>query len=206
MPTDRNPVPTTPPAATTFRILVDGDAVNKDDLFDEAAPGAKPKVTLGLLLDYVFGLKALLFPGSITRAAPPIFENDPAGADTIGMFVATVTSTTLALQYFEPPHGSTLTRATVSVDPANSTPPAGVKVIAQVFKHNLLTGVNTDLGSPVTDPTTSTAYGAIHTFDTTTIAEVVDLTICSYGIRLTGETGSGAANCDWLGSTYTVTL
>lgn len=35
--------------------LVNGDAPNRDNLYVEASPGVKPKLTLGLLLDYLDG-------------------------------------------------------------------------------------------------------------------------------------------------------
>lgn len=56
MPNTDTATATAIPASVVVSTLVDGDTVSRDNLFKEASPGATPKLTLALLLDYLVGI------------------------------------------------------------------------------------------------------------------------------------------------------
>lgn len=161
-----------------------------------------PKV--GLLAKLIDGLYYLWKRSKAgTRACPRIFINDPASTRTPTLDIGTASPNSASLQALDPPHGSTLSKVTLYVDPSNVSPPAGTKVYASVLKRKLSDGTSTQIGVDTTDPTTGTDYGDPHSFDIDCGNEVIDCTAYTYLITLYGETGSGAAFTDWYGSTYT---
>lgn len=139
---------------------------------------------------------------SVTRSVGTIFVNDVVGTSTAAFDFVTVVNAKVGGQSLNLPHGSTLTTCTVTVSPVNLSPPAGTKVAAVISKRNLSTGGVTTLVT-TTDPTTGGSYGSTHSFSTAAITEVIDRTLYQYALKLVGETGTGAASCQWFGSTWT---
>lgn len=94
------------------------------------------------------------------------------------------------------PHGSTLTAVTVPTLPASghtTATPVGMPS-AQVKKIAIATGVATNVGGSVSDPTTSSigAYEAYHTWSITGLAEVIDRSLYRYVVVVTSESGTHA--------------
>lgn len=56
MSTTDTATPTLLDPTASVSTLLDGDTVSRDNLFKEATPGATPKLTLALLLDYLAGI------------------------------------------------------------------------------------------------------------------------------------------------------
>jgi hypothetical protein len=141
---------------------------------------------------------------SVVRTAIPIFLNTTTSAPGLGSLTIGVSET--GYQAIDLPHGATLTKVTIAVDPSNASPPAGTPVVGSVVKRSLITGGAVSvIGGPTTDTTAGASYGNHHQFDVTA-SEVIDRDTYVYFVQLDGETGGGAAAAAWYGSTWTCTM
>lgn len=210
MPTTANPTPITATSGQTESVLVDGDTVNMDDLYKEATPGGTPKLTLYRLRCLIEGIT---HPGALTRAMPGWILDDPAGTQKMYLDSDSVSADSYAFQRFAPPHGAALSKVTCYCAPGH-TPPAGVKVSAEVYRHTINGNTSTQIAATVIDPATGSGYSAAHGFDVPITSgsgaggttETVDDSLYTYHVKFIGETGTGKATVLYTGGTYTYTL
>ena len=196
--TNYSPSPKTLGATVTHPV--DGDTVNNDNLFLEAAPGGTPKLTLAYLADCLAGATK-----AHTRSALAVFLEDVAGTPTFRVGSCAAGIGKYSTQQLDLPHGATLSKVTFYVDPVNASPPAGTKIVGRIIKRSLAGFSETQIGVDTTDPTTGASYGAAHSFDVSGAAEVIDRTAYTYYCSLVGETSTGAASTTGNGCTYTTT-
>lgn len=209
MPTTRNPVPTAMRSPDTVSTLVDGDAVNRDDIFVELAPGGTPKLTLAYLHDIISGLA---HPGSMTRVESNLafdYTSSPTFVFQSGAGGFTIPAGDHIHQMLEQaPHGSTLTAVSVSILPdSHGSLPQNMPNL-KVYKVNPVTGANTQIGSTQVDPSGSTpVYDVAHLITVSGLSEVIDRATYAYYVDLTAESGTNSdSNTQYLGAKSTFTV
>ena len=201
MPSNYTPDTSTLPDGAAVSTLVNGDAVERDNLVKEASPGGTKKLTLALLADWVTSLATYVIKPNAARTVAPLFVRSSDGVASAGNIV--VPQNDDVGQVLDLPHGSTLTSVVFYVDPSNGTPPAGNKLRTAVYKADITTNTSTDVAAAADDPATGAGYGAAHTVTRGSLSEVIDRTKYVYTLQVVGETGSGASTVQWNGTTVT---
>lgn len=105
------------------------------------------------------------------------------------------------------PHGSTVSQVTFWHDRTDGGALPLVRVQAEVWKTDITTGTETQIGTTTTDPVaTLGAYNAHHSFAVTGLTEVIDRTKYNYYAKLIGETLPNDQTTSWYGTTVTFTV
>jgi len=197
MPTNRSPSAKAMRGPDTVVRLVNGDAVNEDNLMVEAAPGATPKLTLGYLHDLIAGIVSQVGIGN-TRVSngSPAWIGSQWGGQSLGVW-ANSTNSASAFIWFPLtekalPNGSTL----VSVETQITGSPTDVALPATMPKMSLWkvtkAGVATQLGSTTTDGSALLAtYQAQHALTVATSA-VIDRSLYTYWMQVAPEAGANS--------------
>jgi hypothetical protein len=130
---------------------------------------------------------------TLTRAQTGMLTNS-SGA--IGQSAVTVAPGATGFQMLDRlPNGSTLTTVTVYHDRVNLGALPTTRVSVTLRKRRLSTGVNSVVSGPTIDPTSVLAdYEAHHSFELTSISEVVNNTDYVYWIEFSGESGANTSS------------
>jgi len=181
--------------ATTLTVPAGGDPRN----------AASVKTPFQVVLDNLLAL-ARLVPTSVVavQRQPWVRSAD----NVVFLDHALVDSSDVVQQELELPNGAELTNVTCLIDPANATPPAGVKPFIRIVRYDTTTGASSVLHTGSTDATSGASYGAPHDLSTGTITGVtIDRTKYRYFTAVVWESSTGASTGDVYGAraTYNVT-
>lgn len=208
MPGNYNPSPADPAAASTVTLLVDGDPLNRDDLYKELAPGATPKGTIGLALDQTAWLRKYAPELGQTTIVEQSLMMDLTGSNLGKAILPTSNGITAGDSIVQMltclRHGMKLTSVSFWLHPDShgSLPPTMPTFTVQ--RRAVAGGSAVSIGPGVTDPSANTTvYDTSHTIACPITAgngpggtsEIVDLTqYVYYGVFVAESGGAPADN------------